>query len=577
MIMNKRINFKAIPFQEKIYLVFILILFLVSVIPRFYDILKFLPVYSIDENDIVEFAVGFLGGDFDPHWYKYGPLYAYLLTVIYALQSLFSGTPFSEFVENIFFNPTGFYYTARFINSLVNILIAVFTYRLAKKYFSKQVALVVMVLAIFPFFDRLVNFTIRVDTLLALWTILTLYYLSKVHQEPKIKNSIIAALFWGLSLATKPLPSLLLLPTAFFAHWLAADPPYNKVEKKTKDRRKEKGKDTRIIKKSLLEKLINVLSDPAFYVFMLIGIGTSFVFNPYSLINFTDFKAEQIQAVKTEGERQFIAGWDISRFFPSLGYVFTILAIIALLYYLYQSIKQKNYLHLTLLSYPLIFWLAFSRGAARDYFYIPIIPVLILFIAQFLVEISERMARRSATKLHIYILIGVMFILWQPGLDLFSRIWNLNSNGNYHARYTVLAGKKWVEENIPRDSKILLYGYYVNLPHLVDRDPQKQANFGEYFMYSRWKNKFLVDHFLRAHSVYVKGSRPTFHLENIRDDLRDKEGQLYSYCQAQKIGYVISNYDLERHPEFTGTLLFMFENQKYPFGPAFGIYKLKDN
>jgi hypothetical protein len=574
--MNKNMESASRPYWEKVYWFIILFLFLISVIPRFYDIMKFLPVYSIDENDIVEFAVGFLGGNFDPHWYKYGPLYAYLLTVVYALQSLFSSLSFSEFVEDIFFNPTRFYYTARLINSLLNILIAVFTYRLAKKYFPKQVALLVMALAIFPFFDRLVNFTIRVDTLLALWTILTLYYLVKIQQEPGIKNYLLAAVFWGLSLATKPLPALLLLPTAFLAHWLCAEPRSKEIEKRSRSRSKDKGKNSRVRNKSALENLINALSRPAFYIFILAGIGVNFVFNPYSLINFNDYKSEQIQAVQSEGERQFIAGWDITRFFTNLGYVFTILAVIAVLYYLYRSIRYKNYLQLTLISYPLIFWLAFARGAAREYFYVPVIPVLILFIAQFMVEISEKVVRRPDTARHLVVLGGLLLVLWQPGADLITRIWTLNSAGDYHLKHTALAGKKWIEQNVPRNSKIILYGYYVNLPHLVDRDAQKQARFGEYFMYSRWKIKFLVDHFLRAHSAYLQAGHPAFNLENIRDDLREREAQLYTFCQANKIEYVISSYDLNRYPEFKGILLKMFANQDYPFGPPFAIYKLKD-
>ncbi len=576
--MNKITKTPSAPFPEKIYWSVILILCVISVIPRFYDIMKFLPVYAIDENDIVEFAVGFLGGDLDPHWYKYGSLYAYILAVVYFLQSLFSTASFAEFVEDIFFNPTRFYYTARLINTLINILIALFTYRLAKKFFTKQAALITLALAIFPFLDSLVNYTVRVDTLLALWTILVLYYLIKVQQEQGIKNYILAAVFWGLSLATKPLPALLLLPTVFLGHWLAVEPRSSGFGQQNKSKRKSVEKAARVKNKSALENFINAMINPAFYIFMITGLGISFIANPYSLINFNEYKMEQVKAVQSEGGRNFIAGWDISRFFTNLGYVFTLLAVAAVLYYLYKSIRQKNYMHLTLLSYPFIFWLAFAQGAAREYFYVPIIPILIIFMAQFLIEMSAKISRSSpeSKRQHIIVLAGLLLILLQPGVALLTKTWTLNRAGDYRSGHTALAGKKWIEENVSSNSKILLYGYYVNLPHLVAHNPQKQAQFGEYFMYYRWKNKFLTDHFLQAHLHYLKSGLPTYNLENIRDPLREKEVQLYAFCQQNNIEYVVSTYDLTRFPEFDTRILKKFDNQYYPFGIPFGIYKLKD-
>jgi len=566
---------KDLP-RENIYWVIIILLFLISLVPRFYDIMKFLPVYSIDENDIVEFAVGFMGGDLDPHWYKYGPLYAYLLAGVYFVESFFYNGNTAQFIQDIFFNPTRFYYTARFINSIINILIVLFTYRLAKKIFNKEIALITLTLTVFPFFDRLVNYTIRVDTLLALWTILTLYYLIQVHHEPGMKNYLLAAVFWGLCLATKPLPALLILPTAFWMHGLGVKDGSPKPGKKIMSRKKGKDKPSRFKDKSLPEQAIEAFTSPAFYLFLAAGIGVSIIFNPYSLINFDAFKAEQITAVQSEGERNFIPGWDITRFFAPLGYVFTLLAVLVIIYYIYQSVKRKNYLSLALLSYPVIFWLAFARGAAREYFYVPIMPVVIIFIAHFISEMAEKISKRSGKFQSAFILISILIVLLQPGADLIAKINFLNRSGDYPERHTALAGKKWFEENLPSDSRILLYGYYVHLPHLVDRDPQKQAQFGEHFMYFRWKNKYLVDHFLKAHADYLKTSRPVFNLENIRDNLRDKEVQLFASCRRNKIDYVVSFYDLSRYPEFKSRILKVFADPEYPFGLPYSIYQVKD-
>ena len=41
-----------------------------------------------DENALVYFAVGFFGGDFDPHWYGYGAIGMYILYAVYMVLSL---------------------------------------------------------------------------------------------------------------------------------------------------------------------------------------------------------------------------------------------------------------------------------------------------------------------------------------------------------------------------------------------------------------------------------------------------------------------------------------------------------
>jgi hypothetical protein len=66
------------------------------------------------------------GGDLDPHWYKYGPLYSYLLGIIYWILSWFH--PIHSFYSHYFIDGSTFYYTARLVNSLLNIVLAILTF-----------------------------------------------------------------------------------------------------------------------------------------------------------------------------------------------------------------------------------------------------------------------------------------------------------------------------------------------------------------------------------------------------------------------------------------------------------------
>jgi len=75
-------------------------------------------------NEIVEFSIGYLCGDWDPHWYKYGPLYSYLLAVIYYVCSLFAEGSLEDYIKDIFISPSRFYLIGRVVNVILNLLIS---------------------------------------------------------------------------------------------------------------------------------------------------------------------------------------------------------------------------------------------------------------------------------------------------------------------------------------------------------------------------------------------------------------------------------------------------------------------
>lgn len=99
------------------------LIFSLSLIPRFFDIAMWLPQYWIDENDIVEPGIAFLGGDLNPRVHGYGPLYAYILALVNFIWMKFQGLDYLQYAGDIFFDPTRFYLIARITNSLLNILL----------------------------------------------------------------------------------------------------------------------------------------------------------------------------------------------------------------------------------------------------------------------------------------------------------------------------------------------------------------------------------------------------------------------------------------------------------------------
>ena len=472
-------------FEHKLLLASFLLLSL-SLIPRYYDILRFLPDYSIDENDIVERAVGFMGGDLTVYWHRYGPLYSYLLAAVYTAQSAFDPRDFASFVQDVFFAPTKFYYTARFFSSSLNILLAFLTYGIARKYYTQKIAAIAFFLAVFPFVDRLTDFgityfTVRIDSLLAVWSMATLFFALRITVSGTLKDYLFAGVFFGLGFATKPLPALLILPTIFLAHVLSFQKNHDLSTSSTETQR------------AFFPALTRSFQSWNIYFFMLCSLFSCIIFYPSFLIDFPEFLSQQLNIILTDGSRDFLPGWDLSRFFHPLGHTFTFAAVIALGYCLAQAIVQKDSRELVLLSYPLVFWFAFSIGAARDYFYIPIIPVCIICIAKGLSDMSNLAALKRFS--HVWIALCLLLLLLQPAVSIAKRSFQLNTLGNDISQHTTLAGKKWIEQNFPLRTPLLLYGYYPFLPRIVDFRREAQAQYGEYFMYYRGKNQFLQEQF----------------------------------------------------------------------------------
>jgi len=548
--------------EQAVLLIALLILCL-TCIPRFYDTLKFLPDYSIDENDVVESAVGFLGGDLDPHWYRYGPLCAYLLTAIYSLQAIFTSGTLDDYAINILFNPTKLYYTARLVHSLFGVLLTGLVYLIARVVFRKKVVVLALALAAFPFFDLLVDFRVRVDTMLAIWSSLCLYFCLKVVKTGRLKDYVFAGVCLGLSLATKPLPALLILPTIFLANVFGA-PSKDHVNTETAVPRGWSQVNTTRCFKTLFHSKLHVC--------LLMGIIFNFLFHPYSLLNFNDYLGQQLQIILHDGQRTFAPGWDLIRFFDTIGAWFTLMGTVAVAYGLYKALVEKNAMLLTLVSYPIVFWLAFAPGAARNYFYVPLLPAVIILIATLIEDLGARLPTSRLKHALQVALLGL--ILVPPALSLITTSWKMNRSEDYRDIHTALSGKQWIEATIPASSKIVLYGYYVSLPRIVDHDLNRQALLGEYFMYYRIQNEYLKKLFIKAFGVYKENGGKTYQITNFRNHLGDKERYLFSYCRHHRIEYVVSHHDISHYPGFKDKLLKVFEKPRYPFGSSIWIYQM---
>jgi len=529
--------------------------FLFFFIPRFFYIHLGLPHYSIDENDIVEFAIGYFGGDLNPYWYKYGPLYSYLLAIIYSVQSWFFEGNLDQHAEYYFSNSSLFYYSARFLNSVIHIALAFMAFAITHKFISKKTAPLVLVIALLPFSDLLTGYTIRVDSLLALNLIIALYFSLHFLTSNKLKWFVLTGLFIGFAFGTKPLPSLMILPTVYLS-WILAT-----INKKITF--------GNAIVKSILEYRLYVL-----VLFILVGL---FISHPYAIINFKEFFNEQLNVIKDDSSFGWEKGYVVSRFFPIIGLPFVLISGIAVLLTFYYSFSSKKWAPFLLASFVLVFWGAFANAPAREYFYVPIIPVLCILIGYLFNKYTTNFKYIKLVSLVLILILG--FVPIKTTLLSYSQ-YGLNLQKLKDTQS--LKAEKWVYENIPPSSKIFYYGYYVNLPRLIDPDINEQSRYGEYFMYERYKNQYLSQRFVNFFNNYLNSRKPTYDLVYglnfntpqgnksyyTRYEMEDNEEYLYQILQQMQVPYVITNYDLNKYPEFK-------EKQIWSYGPNGTLYIYK--
>ena len=542
-------------------------------IPRFYDSLKFLPAYSIDENEIVEYAVGYFGGDYDQRFYSYGPLLSYLMYVVYWVMSLFVGTDRELFLQDVFFDNTVFYYTARCVNAILCLSIGVIVFKIIEHLWDRTRAYWMLPLLLFPLADILTNFTPRVDVLLGLVSALSLYFMLRYVKRVKRKFLLLSALFAGMSFACKPLPSILILPSLFFALAIVHFPKHK-------------------AKKSLWQKLLasipNVLNSRDFYLFLTVTCFAAYLFFPHAFENWENFKTQQQNRIALETGKSGIAGWRLDYYIRSLGWLFVWTAIVGTIYGIIHAIKTNHFLLLMVLLFPCVCVLAFSQGPGRHYWYTHIVYMMVVGILFLLNKLLEYIKKESLKP--IVALGVVLLLLLQPAITLGDRTAALNQKKPYSDLHTALSARKWIEENLPSNGRLAMYGYYVNLPRLVDKDVNRQAQIGEYFMYYKGGNQYYTQLFVQAHQRYVQNKNnklfqlfqqltyqtPDGKKGTIPLRYRNKkiEPHLLSLLQARNIQYLVTTHKQESS-EWDSLQLKSFSRPKYSAGSNIYIYKIR--
>ncbi len=168
-------------------------------------------LYHADEPIVVNHALAFGSGDFNPHFFKIPPLASYVLCGIYALYYLaghfaghFSGP--ADFERLFYSNPSSFYFAARFLlGAVAGTLTVYFFYRMVRRHFDAGRALAASFFLAVCFLHVSDSHYVYADIPLLLVIVSALdYFLTLAEKQPVSLGGHLAAGGWiGLAAAFK--------------------------------------------------------------------------------------------------------------------------------------------------------------------------------------------------------------------------------------------------------------------------------------------------------------------------------------------------------------------------------------
>lgn len=502
---------------------FILLLFLlgISLFIRIQGNSFGLPyIYHSDEPATIKVAVKFGLGDLNPHYFGHPTLLHYLLFFTYVLY-FFIGKFFGFFnsitdFETLFFiNPTSFYLIGRTIAALFGAMTILLVYILSKRVFNKNIGLLSALFLTFTFLHTRTSHYARHDIPVTFFIVLTYIFIIDIYKKSRIKDYVLSGFFSGLAIATN-WNAVVLIPSIIISHILAC-----------------RKRDKNIIN-SLFNKLL-ILSG----LMILVGLfcGAPFIFLDFkTFYQAFFFQVGRFLSVHPVEPVLFAQrGWVFyvsHSLFYGLGWPLLILSIAGLLYAIYKHSRED----ILIIAFPVFYYLFFGYmgSSAIDEYIIPILPFLVLLAARVFLDAVYKLKIESFHLKIAIIAILSFSVIWIPAKYTMRHNWLLAQSD------TRTLAKRWIENNIPKGSKIALEKYvYVgpqNIP-LVEIKEEKIARLNAILEGDQLKGK-VTKHLLKlpypGNTYRLIEIAPSFHMLEDYENYYD-----YEQLKTDKVEYVV--------------------------------------
>lgn len=468
-------------------------LLLVGTALRVWLALRSVESPMIDENEVVEQAVAFMGGELKMHFLKYGPLAMYVLAGIYHVAALLHGQSSLDYASRVFFEGTEHYAIARIYTVGWLSVLALIAFLSLRRRLGPAPALLACALLGFPFIEILAQGA-RIDYQQAACQGIALLALSEVAARPRLRYWLAAGVFAGFAIATKPLPGLLLGPCFLVASYAAA------------------GKRADGSRRPPLARLGAALAAPGMWLAAVAVAGCAALGNP-AMLDIGQFIQSQRDAVNLHSGGKLHAHTSIVDSFAQLTLPY--LVVFAAAVVLVALGRDLSALNIAL--FLVVYIGAFVGRQGRTYFFIAPAAASCLLVAHgwaafetlAVPRLRNLRALREPGRL-VWAAALLASVLLQAPLRA---LWAHRTQPN-----PVTVTGEWLAEHVPSGTPIFYAGMRPSGPRIVATDRKLQARWGDHFGYGREKYEFLQRAFRHAHAEYVKSGKPIYPLA-VHDDI----------------------------------------------------------
>jgi hypothetical protein len=435
-----------------------------------------------DENEVVEQAVAFMGGELRYHFLKYGPFSMYVLAGIYRLVAMAHGLDALEYASRVFFEGFEHYFIARASIILSLSVLAVFVFRSFYRHSGVAAALFACSLLALPFVER-ISKGARIDIPQAALQTGALLALGEAARGRRLAHWALAGACAGFAIATKPLPGLLIAPSFLLASWFASA-----VRDGTPRR--------------WPARVLWTLGGRGLWLAAATCVGCAVLGNP-AMLEVGRFVKDQTAALSMHsGDVQ----WSTQSVDDSallLGVPFVAALGLSAFAALWVSDRRA----LLYASFIVVYVSAFWGRASRDYYMVAPAVAGCLLIAQGFAILGRRALRATPAVRRLAAWSWVPLtavIVTVPALEIVT--W-----GGATSRMTIAT--RWVHEHVPDRTRLFYVGQRPAGPRLVATNRKLQSRWGDHFDYGRDKYAFLKEAFELAYDNYERSGRPIYSIE----------------------------------------------------------------
>ncbi|MBI4711046.1 MAG: glycosyltransferase family 39 protein [Candidatus Omnitrophica bacterium] len=359
-------------------------------------------LYHADEPIVVNHAMAYGTGDFNPHFFQIPPLVSYL----------FGKFPNPDAFADLFFtNPTSFYLAGRFFMGVIpGTLTILAVYGLARRLMDRRAALWAALLMAVCFGHVRDSHYIYTDIPLTLALVAAVWAALRLWERGSLKDYVLAGAMVGLCTAIKYNAALVGGAYAM-AHLLRQ------------------------------EKWTRKIFSGRFWLGVAACLGVFIGTNPFCVLDFSSFW----QGLSRQGQAQTFVGWTHHLSYSLAGAMGPAAVVAALAGMGLAAWEKRGPVWIVLgFIVPFYFGITFF-GQHHDRYVLPLIPFLTIFLAFLLDWLAQRI---SARRWVVHVLL-VCFALTMLAKSAYSDWLFCRSDSRTLA-------KQWIEAHIPAGTKIAL-------------------------------------------------------------------------------------------------------------------------